>query len=127
ALKDAVGPKSTHLYTELMGGMRPDGSRVESVWDRASRRLALAAEGDVRTLTPSALDGKVFASVELPALLDNPKVSHVNGIPVEAYRRIYEATPGAIPDKLSAVNQAMQASSYELTREMRWREVPDAP
>lgn len=127
ALQEAVGSDHAHLYTELMDGIRPDGTRVESVWDRASRRLALAAEGDVRTLTPSALDGKVFASVELPALLDNPKVSHVNGVPVEAYRRIYETTPGTVPDKLSRVNEAVQASSHDLTREMRWREVPESP
>ncbi|MFV0678749.1 hypothetical protein [Ottowia sp.] len=125
ALKYAVGSDHAHLHTELMDGVRADGSRVESVWDRGSRRLAMAAEGDVRTLTPSALDGKVFASVELPALLDNPNVSHVNGVPVEAYRHIYQNTPGTVPDKLSRVNEAVQASSYELTREMRWREIPD--
>lgn len=109
----------------LTNGVRADGNRDESLWERASRRLALAAVGDVRTLSPCAVDDRLFAQVELPQLLKNPQVTHINGAPVEAYRHIYEATPGAIPDKLSAVNQAVQASSYELTREMRWRE--DAP
>ncbi|GLS15911.1 hypothetical protein [Hydrogenophaga electricum] len=127
ALQDAVGPRHAHLHQELMNGIRADGSRVESVWDRASRRLAMAAEGDVRTLTPAALDSKVFAQVELPQLLKNPSVTHINGVPLSVYQQIHDRAPGPPSAKLSAVNQAVQASAYDLTREMRWREVPDAP
>lgn len=127
ALLGAVGKENPHLHKELLDGVRPDGSRVESVWDRASRRLAMAAEGDVRTLTPAALDSKVFAQVELPQLLKNPSVTHINGVPLSLYQQIHGRAPGPPSAKLSAVNQAVQASAYELTREMRWREVPDAP
>ncbi|GLS15913.1 hypothetical protein [Hydrogenophaga electricum] len=124
ALLDAVGKENPHLHKELLDGVRPDGSRVESVWDRASRRLAMAAESDVRTLTPAALDSKVFAQVELPQLLKNPSVTHINGVPLSVYQQIHDRAPGPPSAKLSAVNQAVQASAYELTREMRWREVP---
>ncbi len=126
AIDDVGGRSHPNIFDQLSETRTVDGRKIESIWDRASARLAHAAEGDVRTLTPSALDSKVFAKVELPALLDNPKVSHVNGVPVEAYREIYASTPGSVENKLSRVNMAVQASSYDLTREMRWRQTTDA-
>ena len=121
----AAGTDNPHLAKELTDGVTPSGAKVESIWDRASARLADGARGDVRTLTPYAADDKVFATQELPALLKNPQVTHLNGVPVEAYREIYARTAGPESAKLSQVNQAVQASSFELTREMRWSEVPN--
>ncbi len=125
ALEGAVGRDGTALLAELDTGVRPDGSKVESIWDRASRRLAEGATGDVRTLTSLAEDSKVFASVELPALLRNPYVTHINGVPLEAYQRIYAAAPGDVSTKLSEVNKAVQASSHSLMSEMRWADAGD--
>ncbi|WP_157559300.1 hypothetical protein [Hydrogenophaga crassostreae] len=130
ALLDAIGEDSPRLYRELDAGIAADGRKVESIWDRASRRLAQGATGDVRTLTSLAEDHKVFASTELPAILDNPKVTHLNGVPIDSYRQIYAETPGGMNAKLSEVNQSVQASSRELARGMRWTdtggEVPNA-
>ncbi|GAA6140868.1 hypothetical protein [Hydrogenophaga sp. 5NK40-0174] len=125
ALKGTIGSGHPELFAELNAGVRPDGSKVESIWDRASRRLAEGATGDVRTLTSLAEDHKVFASVELPALLKNPNVTHINGVPLEAYQRIYASTPGDVSAKLSEVNKAVQASSRGLMSEMRWADAGD--
>jgi hypothetical protein len=51
------------------------------VWAQASRSFAQALEGDVITLTSQADPGRTFGLIELPALLGNPKVNSVNGIP----------------------------------------------
>lgn len=130
ALLDAIGEDAPALYRELDAGVAAGGRKVESIWDRASRRLAEGATGDVRTLTSLAEDHKVFASTELPAVLANPKVTHLNGVPIDSYRQIYAATPGSVGTKLGEVNQSVQASSRELARGMRWTDagggVPNA-
>ena len=118
-LRQVLGKSRPELLREIEGGVRPDGSRVPSIWDRASERLAQGARGDVRTITQSAEDSRVFASKELPVLLKNPHVTHINGVDIEQYRHIYARTPGSPAEKLSEVNKAVQHSSFERTREMR--------
>ena len=109
----------TKLLREIEDGVRPDRSRVPSIWDRASERLAQGARGDVRTITQSAEDSRVFASKELRELLKNPRVTHINGVDIEQYRYTYAQTLGSPAEKLSEVNKAVQHSSFERTREMR--------
>ncbi|MCU0763922.1 MAG: hypothetical protein MUF76_13440 [Hydrogenophaga sp.] len=118
-LRQVLGKNRPELLREIEDGVRPDGSRVPSVWDRASERLAQGAKGDVRTITQSAEDSRVFASKELPMLLKNPHVTHINGVDIEQYRHIYALAPGSPTEKLSEVNKAVQHSSFERTREMR--------
>ena len=119
SLNQTLGPGGKHLYKEIESGIRPDGSATPSIWDRASQRLAQAAQGDVRTLTQAAEDNKVFAGKELPELLKNPKVTHINGVDIEAYRHIHANTPGREVDKLRAVNQAVQHTSFEIARDVK--------
>jgi VCBS repeat-containing protein len=70
------------------GTINPDGTRTPGMWDIASKNLAEAATGDVRTIVPFAESGKVFAATELPALLNNPNVTHIDGIPKDYYQRM---------------------------------------
>jgi Ca2+-binding RTX toxin-like protein len=63
------------------GAINADGSRTTGMWDVASRSFAEAAVGDVKTLTPFADPGKVFAQTELLAQLENPKINSIDGIP----------------------------------------------
>ena len=118
ALQEALDDRD-ELVKGIVSGIRPDGSTTPSIWDRASQRLAQAAQGDVRTLTQAAEDHKVFASKELPELLKNPKVTHINGVGIEAYRHIHANTPGSEVDKLRAVNQAVQHTSFEIARDVK--------
>ena len=52
-------------------------------WADASKRFADASSGDIRVIAPEGSALRVFAQTELPALLDNPKVTHIDGIPRE--------------------------------------------
>lgn len=90
ALEQAAGTNDTAVIKSLLDGTaNPDGTRTEGMWDIASRNLAQAASGDVRTLTPFSDAGKVFAQTELPVLLDNPNVTHIDGIPKEDLLRLH--------------------------------------
>ena len=73
----------------LYGSRDANGNRIANgIWDRVSARFAAAARGDVLTLTAGArLDG-VFAQTELAALLANPHVTRVDGIPISVLRRL---------------------------------------
>ena len=119
ALGQTLGRGNHERLKEIESGIRPDGSTTPSIWDRASQRLAQAAQGDVRTLTQAADDHKVFASKELPEVLQNPKVTHINGVGIDAYRHIHASTPGSEVDKLRAVNQAVQHTSFEIARDVK--------
>ncbi len=68
-----------------------DGERVgdvrmnNGVWDRAAARYAADAAGEVVTLSGGAYQNRVFYQTELPIILDNPKVTSIDGIPIEAF------------------------------------------
>ncbi|UZR28845.1 calcium-binding protein [Methylococcus mesophilus] len=84
------------------------------MWDDASRRFAEAATGDVRTLTPFAASDRVFAQTELKALLDNPNVTHIDGIPKADLVRLYNSEltrTGDAAGALSTVRSAVSANS----------------
>ncbi|MEA5392832.1 hypothetical protein VB738_16340, partial [Cyanobium gracile UHCC 0139] len=71
----------------FMDGERTGNSRINNgVWDRLSAKYAADAVGEVVTLTGSAVDNRVFFQTELPIILDNPNVTSIDGIPVEAFR-----------------------------------------
>jgi Ca2+-binding RTX toxin-like protein len=73
----------------LYGSRDANGNRIANgIWDRVSARFAAAARGEVLTLTAGArLDG-VFAQTELAALLANPHITRVDGIPISVLRRL---------------------------------------
>ncbi len=57
----------------------------DELWDRASAKLAGQAQGNVVAILGQNPQfdkpNSVFYRVELPALLENPNVTHINGIP----------------------------------------------
>lgn len=59
---------------------------TDSPWAEASALFAATAEGEVRTLTGGAEVGRIFQATELKILLDNPKVTTIDGIPREILR-----------------------------------------
>ncbi|HEY5756960.1 MAG TPA: hypothetical protein VIU34_14105, partial [Steroidobacter sp.] len=81
----------------LIDGEFADGHRTSrygvgdilAVNDFVSQRLVAAASGDVTTLTTHNVDPtRVFAMTELPALLENPNVTAINGIPISVFQRL---------------------------------------
>lgn len=70
----------------FMDGDRVGDGRINNgVWDKVSARYANDAAGEVVTFTGGALTNRVFYQTELPIILSNPKVTSIDGIPVEAF------------------------------------------
>ena len=73
----------------LYGSRDASGNRVPNgIWDRVSARFAGAAQGDVLTITAGARPDGVFAQTEVAALLANPHVTRVDGIPIHLLRQL---------------------------------------
>ena len=89
ALQTALGPAGPErdaLYNRVLIGNDASGTtRItsDSLWDDASRRFAQNATGTISIIAPEGEAFKIFAQTELPALLDNPNVTHIDGIPRE--------------------------------------------
>lgn len=56
----------------------------------ASRRFAEAASGDVWAFVRNANLRRVFCAVELPVLMENPRVLSINGIPKEELKQVMQ-------------------------------------
>jgi hypothetical protein len=78
-----------HMIQETLGGdwlVRQDlpeyfrHNEVTSIWQEAARQYARMAQGDVVAFIRGAEPSDMFFEVELPELLFNEKVTHINGI-----------------------------------------------
>uniref|UniRef100_UPI00055EFD20 hypothetical protein n=1 Tax=Pseudoclavibacter soli TaxID=452623 RepID=UPI00055EFD20 len=58
------------------------GGRL-GLWAAASERFVEGVQGDVVALTASADATRVFGTVELPALLENPAITSINGLTLD--------------------------------------------
>jgi len=56
------------------------GHATEGPWADVSRRFAQATVGDVRVVAPEGDVSRILAQTELPALLDNPSVTSIDGV-----------------------------------------------
>jgi hypothetical protein len=68
------------------------GHPTDGPWADASRRFAAASSGDIRIIAPEADPSRILSQTELPTLLENPRVTHIDGVPIEqlkAYRSKY--------------------------------------
>lgn len=68
----------------------------------------------MRTLTPFGTENKVFARVELPALIENPNVKTIDGIPRETLKAMYDADIAnglSHADAIDNARAAVQAKS----------------
>ena len=70
----------------FMDGDRVGDDRINNgVWDKVSARYVNDAAGEVVTFTGGAFANRVFYQTELPIILSNPRVTSIDGIPVEAF------------------------------------------
>ncbi|AXF86486.1 Bifunctional hemolysin/adenylate cyclase [Ephemeroptericola cinctiostellae] len=97
------GPATNWLYDANQGP-----------WADSSSRFAADSTGDVRTITPFAPDNRIFAQTELPKLMQNAAVTHVNGVPKEVLQAIYTKT-----GSWAEVNKAASASSAALLSDVK--------
>ena len=88
-LDELFGGDESRVTAYLYGSRDANGNRIANgIWDRVSARFAAAARGEVLTLTAGARPDGVFAQTELAALLANPHVTRVDGIPISVLRRL---------------------------------------
>lgn len=99
---------SSFAYQYLNGSIGPDGERIPNgVWDRISERFAKGAEGPVSVLLSPGKEFGVFEQVELPALLDNPKVTTIEGVDRKLLISLREKEGvGAVKDLLAVYSFA---------------------
>ncbi|MCW9079600.1 MAG: hypothetical protein OQK74_10575, partial [Gammaproteobacteria bacterium] len=88
ALERIVGGNPLEAGTpshQFMNGIEDaNGKRIANgIWDDVSERFAQETVGEVRVLTSPKKEFGVFALSELPALLDNPGVTTIDGLPRE--------------------------------------------
>ncbi len=93
------------LYGEIVDGVRvPNGA-----WDIVSARFVEKTVGPVVTLTGGADPQRVFAQTELPRLLENRKITSIDGIPRTALE----------PLGVQAAFEAIRAQSEVKASEIR--------
>jgi len=82
-LEDAIEATGSTLEPNdiLQGYTRPDGTRAPGLWDDISRGYAENAKGNIITVTPHAKPDRIWLQTELPALMNNPYVDAINGLP----------------------------------------------
>ncbi len=88
-------------------------------WADVSARFAEATQGEVVTLSGYASAERTLGLVELPAILDNPDVTSINGHPKALFQEIYQRS-----GSLTEVFKALSASSYQLMRDLEVKASP---
>jgi hypothetical protein len=102
----------------LNGSTTPDGTRIDGLWDDASRRFAENAKGDVRVVIGiNNNPNSVFIKTELPALLKNPAVTHIEGIPIADIKAVFFNNGGDLralqsTDSLAAFQTVFRRVQY---------------
>ena len=76
--------------TNSNGNWSPDG-----LWDIASKNLAQNASGDIVTISATAESNSVFKQTELPTLLNNSKITSIDGIPIAELKAVFNNAGGA--------------------------------
>ena len=67
-----------------------DKEKVTKVWQLASRRFIESASGNITAFVDNADPRSVFRSEELPAILENDKITTINGIEKRLFASRFE-------------------------------------
>lgn len=106
------GSKSNRF---LYGGLDEQNRVVKGAWDVVSARFVDATEGAVVTITGGADQNRVFGRTEIPHILDNQKITTVDGIPQqqlvqltadEAFRAVRAVSEVRVSEIRIAVDEA---------------------
>jgi hypothetical protein len=107
ALRNALGNDNA-AYNRILNGTDITGQTriaTDSLWDAASQRFVANATGDVRTITPLADATRVFSQTEVRALLNNPNVTSIDGVPKSHYEHMVTAALGENLSQADAYNR----------------------
>ena len=120
-LNELFQKDQARISAYLSGSRDASGNRSPNgLWDLLSARYVAKARGDVITLTGGARRDGVFALVELPALLSNPAITSIDGIPTSELRRL--SLPAAF-DLVTAASD-LRAASLRLPVDASGRPLP---
>ena len=100
---------------------------ADRVWATASKRYAAEASGRTTCFIDGARPEGAFRSAELPLLLHNSQVSHLNGIPNEDLRREYDRSPDRAFARLEESSRRLPASKDTRSHETRTASVENQP
>ena len=89
-----IGDTPGGKWLEAQNTKRFGRETNDKLWGAASLAYARAASGNVLVYAEGALPNRVFRSIELPALLQNQKVSSINELDCDVFRLIAAANPG---------------------------------
>lgn len=104
-------------FDEIYSGRDENGARINnnSLWDDVSRRFIENSSGKVITITPFSPADSLFAATEFPALLNNPNITHIDGISKSQILSIFnevKAAGGSDLEALDTARKMVQASSF---------------
>jgi uncharacterized Zn-binding protein involved in type VI secretion len=102
-------------------------AEAQEVWAEASRQYASQASGAVRAFVTGARERSVFRTVELPALVDNPAVTAINGIPREQLQQVYNKSPAAAFNLVEGADKNIRAGAAEAMRAAGPGALPPVP
>jgi hypothetical protein len=89
---DMPNDRGSDANNFLFGSKGSDGVRIPtSAFDIVSANFAQGASGKVIALVNFANIGQVFGASELPNILENVNVTHLNGISIEDLKKIKES------------------------------------
>jgi hypothetical protein len=85
-----------------------DDPDAKFLWGKASRQYAQQASGDTRCFVTGSSPRSIFRTVELPALLQNPNVTSLNGIPRQMLADIFNKDPETAFNSVAAADTALR-------------------
>ncbi len=77
------------LFGDPKAPARSATSLEGSLWGEASKEFAGSLRGDIKVVASNANVERVFGKVELPAVLDNPNVKTLGGLPIAELKPLY--------------------------------------
>jgi hypothetical protein len=81
--------KANFLFGDAKAPQASPTSLKNSLWGEASSEFAGSLRGDVKVVASAAAHDRVFAQVEIPEVLNNPKVTSLAGQPVAELKTLY--------------------------------------
>ncbi|MEQ1706624.1 MAG: hypothetical protein ABL867_11735, partial [Rickettsiales bacterium] len=118
-LDTAILTDTTNTLTanEIMNGKVVGGIRQPNgIWDVASGNMASEVSGNIKIIAPFAKADSVLMQTEIIKLINNPKVTSINGVPIEEFKTAwYEGDTKLIMDKvkLSSVGEVATLTAAE--------------
>lgn len=117
---ESLGPGEAFIGPRTQSQFEATKTSADAVWHEASTKFARSVSGNVTTRVIGAEEDTIFRSKELPALLENQKVSSINGVSREELKALYDR------DKEAAFNRVCEGELQKSREQVRTGNDPDA-